>query len=338
MNAFITIGFLFFQALSPAPDTPIHEWSVKGRAQGTTYSLKYYFDKEIPQKEIDSVLHIIDLSMSVYQNNSLISRFNNGSGLAIDMDPHMKNVVTKSFEVNKLSKGYFDITVFPLVSLWGFGPHGFSKVPSQQAVDSVLQFVGMDKLYMQGNTLYKTDPRVQIDVNGIAQGYTVDCLAQFLSNKGVQNYLVELGGEIRVKGRKPDGYFQVMVDEQNDVDKAYTYPILSIENRAVTTSSVREKQYKAEGKMVSHHINPVSGRPITSPTISVTVIADNAMLADALDNYFMSLAPAEAIRIAEKMPSVELCLYYVENEQRKVLHTSGFNNYIYGKSNKPYTE
>jgi len=307
-------------------------------AQGTTYSIKYYSDKEIPQQEIDSVLTVMDMSMSVYRDNSLISRFNNGSDLAINMDPHMKNVVTKSFEINKLSKGYFDITVFPLVDLWGFGPRGFSKIPSQREIDSVLQFVGMDKLYIQGNTLHKTDPRVQIDVNGIAQGYSVDCLAQFLSSRGVQNYLVELGGEIRIKGRKPEGYFQVMVDEQNDVDKDYTYPVLSIADRAVTTSSVREKQYKAGDRMVSHHINPVSGRPITSPTISVTVVADDAMLADALDNYFMSLAPTEAVRIAENMPSVELCLYYVENEQRKVLHTSGFNNYIYGKSNKPYTE
>ncbi len=320
------------QGLLFAGDSSTKEWSIQGRAQGTTYAIKYYFDKEIPKYEIDSILNIIDISMSLYRENSLISRFNNSSDLSVDMDTHMKNVVTESFEINKLSKGYFDITVFPLVDLWGFGPRGFSKIPSQMEIDSIRQFVGMDKLYIRGNTLYKTDSRVKLDVNGIAQGYTVDCLAQFLSDKGVQNYLVELGGEIRIKGRKPNGLFQVMVDERNDVENNYIYPVLSIADKAVTTSSVREKQYKAGDKMVSHHINPVSGRPITSSTLSVTVVAENAMLADALDNYFMSLEPTEAIHIAEKMASVDLCLYYVENEQRKVLYTSGFNNYIYKKS------
>ncbi len=321
-------SILFAHQDNPA----LKEGHIKGNAQGTTYAIKYYFDKEINKQEIDSLLDIIDVSMSLYRKNSLIDRFNNGPGLSIVMDPHMKKVIAESFRINKLSKGYFDITVFPLVDLWGFGPNGFSKFPSQAAIDSVMQFVGMNKLAMRGNRLYKTDPRVRIDLNGIAQGYTVDYLAQYLSGKGVKSYLVEVGGEIRVKGRKPDGPFQIMVDEKNDSEANYTYPVLSITDRAVTSSGVREKQYKIGNRMVSHHIDPKSGQSLENNTISVTVIAKTALLADALDNYFMSLKPDDAVRIAEKMPSIDLCVYYVENEQTKVLYTSRFNNYIYKKS------
>lgn len=304
------------------------EHIITGQGQGTTYTLKYFSDKEINKKSIDSILSVIDLSMSLYKDSSLINRFNEGPDLYIDMDPHMKKVIKESFKIHKFSKGYFDITVFPLVSLWGFGPKGFSKVPNQNEVDSVKQFVGMDKLYVRRNRLYKTDPRVRIDLNGIAQGYTVDCLAAYLSHEGVKNFLVELGGEIRTKGQKPNGNFQIMIDEKA-TDTAYSYPVLSVKNMAVTSSGVREKHYRLGDKIVSHHIDPRSGKPIESKTISVTVIAKTALLADAVDNYFMSLDVQEAIRIAEKTRDVDICLYYLDNKNTKVTYTSGFNNYIY---------
>lgn len=165
------------------------------------------------------------------------------------MDPHMRAVVEESFRIYDITNGIFDITVFPLVELWGFGPRGFDKVPTTEQVDSVRQFVGMDKLYVEDGTLFKTDPRVQIDVNGIAQGYTVDVLAGYLLEKGIANFMVELGGEIRTHGQKADGSFKIMLDERSDVDPRFDRPVLVLRDKAITTSGIREKNTKLGMKL-----------------------------------------------------------------------------------------
>lgn len=305
------------------------ERTISGFAQGTSYFVKYSSDKVLLKSEIDSVLNIIDLSMSLYRGNSLIKTFNNAANSSVQMDPHMRAVVEESFRIYDITNGIFDITVFPLVELWGFGPRGFDKVPTTEQVDSVRQFVGMDKLYVEDGTLFKTDPRVQIDVNGIAQGYTVDVLAGYLLEKGIANFMVELGGEIRTHGQKADGSFKIMLDERSDVDPRFDRPVLVLRDKAITTSSIREKNYQIGDEIVSHHIHPVLGKPIRNANMSVTVIAPSAMLADALDNYLMCLSPPEAVAFVEKMPEVEMCIYFHENNQIKVLHSSGFNNYLY---------
>lgn len=326
----MVVGFCLLSSfLSAQPIFPEKEWLLRGSAQGTSYQIKYYSDKQIHQSSIDSVLDVIDISMSLYRKGSLIQQFNDGSVSSIRMDAHMKNVVEESFRIHKLSDGYFDITVFPLVELWGFGPQGFTRVPGRHQIDSVRRLVGMDKIYMEGDLLHKRDSRVRIDLNGIAQGYTVDVLCAYLSRKGIENYLVEVGGEIRARGQKPGDKFRIMLDQVSDINPRYSRPILILEDMSVTTSGIREKNYKVGEELVSHHIDPVSGMPIKNSTVSVTVIAETAMLADALDNYFMYLQPQEAVALAETLPSVEVCAYYNTDNGIKVLYSSGFNNYLY---------
>lgn len=321
--------FLWGCMLHAQAPLAMNERQMSGFAQGTSYMIKYYSDKVIPKVDVDSVLNVIDISMSLYRDTSLIKRFNNPQVLDIAMDPHMETVIRESFRIYELTEGMFDISIFPLIALWGFGPQGFKKVPSELQIDSVRHFVGLDKLFMDDGHLYKLDPRVQIDVNGIAQGYTVDVLARYFLDADIHDFMIELGGEIRTHGQKSDGDFKIMLDERCDTDAQFDRPVLVLRDMAVTTSSIRENNYRVEDKVLSHHIDPVQGRPISNSNISVTVIAPSAMLADALDNYLMCIEPEKAVAFIETLPEIEMCLYYHEDNQIKVLYSSGFNNYLY---------
>lgn len=304
---------------------------LEGKAQGTTYSIRYYADKEICEESVDSIFRVIDGSMSLYLSHSLIAKFNNAEVLAIDMDNHMKSVVQKSFEINRLSAGYFDITIFPLMQLWGFGPAGFKRNPAASEIESVMAYTGMNKLKMTGNRLVKKDKRVAIDLNGIAQGYTVDVLGRYLEKQGVQNYMVELGGEIKVRGEKPDGNFQIAIQRPPDPTLVKTRGdalILKLKNKSVTTSGSYDKRRILNETFISHHIDPRVGTPIQRKTVSVTVIANTTMEADGWDNFFMFLEPEEAIRFANKMKGVELYVIYYEDNMLKEAFSKGFKNYI----------
>ena len=307
--------------------THLSGFVIQGRAQGTTYSIKYYGElNQITKFEIDSLLAEIDQSMSTYNSNSLISEFNNPSTRKIRMDKHMRNVLLASVDYHRLTKGFFDVTVFPLMKLWGFGPNGFKKSPAQSEIDSVRNLIGMRHLRIRNYHLIKRRKNVSIDLNGIAQGYTVDQLAMLLESKGVNNYLVELGGEIRTRGNKPEGPFVVEVQRPNSSTPAYRIRLKDI---AITTSGNYEKQIIVDGKTVSHHMNPITATPLQSSIISATVIAKTAMEADALDNFFMYLTPDKALHVVEKLKDVEIYLIYFDNNTYKELQSSGFYNYIY---------
>jgi thiamine biosynthesis lipoprotein len=315
---FLLTGFLYGQ----------ESHVLSGRAQGTTYQIKYYGEERISKQEIDSILKVIDRSMSLYDANSIICRFNDPNVSEVTMDEHMAKVVQASRKAYQDTRGYFDITVYPLVKIWGFGADGAKNVPSQEAIDSVRQIIGMKKLEVKGDRLSKRVRNVSIDLNGIAQGYSVDVLAAHLRSRGVKDFLVELGGEIRSFGSKPEGPFVVELYRPTHIAKGEMLRV-KMSNNAITSSGVYEQQRKVNGKMISHHMNPLTGQPLQSTIVSATVIAKTAMEADALDNYFMSLTPKEAIRFANKRKDVEVYIVCFEDNTFKELQSSGFNNYIY---------
>lgn len=310
---------------------PIQEQLLEGRAQGTTYTIRYYAGNSIAKSAIDSVLHTIDLSMSLYHTSSLISAFNKPETEQIHMDAHMEKVLRKSFAIHKLTNGYFDITVFPLLHLWGFGPSGFSSNPTDEAVAQVMPYIGMRHLKMRGNRLSKKHNRVAIDLNGIAQGYTVDVLGDYLETQGVVNYLVELGGEIKVKGQKANGSFHIAVQRpyrDQEIEEGVKPYIVQLKDKSVTTSGNYENRRKYQDSYISHHLDPKTGRPVQGQTVSATVIADDTMEADALDNYFMYLDPAQAIAFADKQKGVALYIQYYEGKVLKEAFSKGFANFI----------
>ena len=303
------------------------KFTIDGKAQGTSYHIQYYAPNSIVSKiQIDSVLQVIDRSMSLYDDQSLISIFNRADR-DIELDKHMAKVVRRSFDLNQLSDGIFDITVMPLVNLWGFGPNRIHTFPERQTIDSILQFVGMDKLVLNDNMLTKSDERVQVDLNGIAQGYSVDVIAQFLDGKGVESYLVELGGEIKVKGYKDVNIpFEIAIESPQN--GKYSNVILQLTDRAVTTSGNYRRTFDLEGRRIHHHINPQDGYPIQNNVASVTVIAPTAMDADGYDNVFMAMTPEQGIELANRLEYIDVYIIYQDKGRFKEAFSADFHRYI----------
>lgn len=285
---------------------------LSGVAQGTTYHITYYaIDSALTQKQADSIFLVMDSSMSLYKPWSVISRFNQSEKEMV-IDTHLAKVVVKSLEVSRESGGLFDITVQPLVKAWGFGNKKVTHYPTKKNIRSILQCVGTEKIRLDQLNLSKTKPCVTIDVNGIAQGYTVDQIASFLEQRFVTHYIVEVGGEIRVRGRKPDGTaMKIGIEAPGDYDNepSMMQKIVSLENGAITTSGSYRKFHESKGGKFSHIINPQTGYPIKNDLISVTVIAGDAMTADAYDNVLMALGLEKALQFVEERK--ELAAYFI---------------------------
>ncbi|KQC00576.1 thiamine biosynthesis protein ApbE [Pedobacter sp. Hv1] len=276
----------------------LREIKIKGYAQGTTYAVNYFAtDSLVTKGQIDSILKVIDLSMSLYQSNSTINKFNQSeNGLAID--EHFAAVVKRAFEINKDTQGLFDVTVAPLVQLWGFGPKKINVFPDSATIEKVLPCIGMDKIEIKNSFLYKHKPCVNIDLNGIAQGYSVDVLANFLLQKGIKIFIVEVGGELRASGPKPDGTeMKIGIEGPNEGQAAGNSikHVITFKQGAVTTSGNYQKYLKIGNQTVSHLINPKTGYPLTNEMISVTVFANDAITADGYDNALMAMDLTEAL-------------------------------------------
>lgn len=265
---------------------------IEGFAQGTSYRIIYYSEKTTVQKyHTDSVLNALDSSLSIYKPYSLISRFNQPNTNEVVMDTHLEKVVKCAFKHYKLSKGLFDITIAPLTEIYGFGNKNITTPPTPLQINEALEKVGLKNLRIVGKTLSKRKAGIKIDINGIAQGYSVDVLAEFLDRKGIENYLIELGGEIKTKGTHSDGRkFKIALEVPNSKNDSLEYKTLEIYNTAVTTSGISKK----------HHINPRTGKVLVTPILSATVIAPNAMDADAIDNYIIAMKPKRAKKWAER--------------------------------------
>lgn len=304
----LLLGLLSFKKAEPK------KVQFNGYAQGTTYSVIYYAEGQpVTKLEVDSLLRAIDLSMSIYIPNSLISRFNQYDTQEIVVDKHFKNVVQESLRLNKISNGIFDITIAPLAKLWGFGTKKVVEAPQKHEVDSVLQYVGSDKIGLTGNKLYKKAKGVTLDVNGIAQGYSVDVIADFLAAKGIKQYLIEVGGELRVKGPKPDGSnFKVGVEQPegpNSIER-HLNAIVELKLGAITTAGNYRKFIESNHQKLSHHINPRTGYPYVGEIISATIVAKNAMLADGYDNIIIAMTAKEALAYTEKNKDIEIYIIY----------------------------
>ena len=237
----------------------------------------------------------MDSSLSLYKSYSVISEFNSAN--SITSDEHFLAVVKKSIETYKRTKGIFDITVHPLVEAWGFGTRNSAELPDSARIREIRQCVGSSLLKIANNKVFKKKSCVKIDLNGIAQGYTVDVLHHFLRSQGIANFLVEVGGEIRVSGRKP-GNEKMKIGIESPGKTLQR--IIELDNSAVTTSGSYRRYYESEGKKITHLIDPRTGFPITNEMISVTVIAKDAVTADAYDNAIMVMGLKDGLAFSEK--------------------------------------
>ncbi|MBC7416939.1 MAG: FAD:protein FMN transferase [Pedobacter sp.] len=289
------------------------QYVIKGYAQGTDYSIKYFAkDPVITKMAVDSILLKIDSSMSLYKSYSLISQFNT-SAEGLILDAQFTKVMQRSFEIYKDTKGKFDVTVAPLVQAWGFGPSPINRFPDSTKIKELLKVVGMNSLELQGNYLKKKKPGIQLDLNGIAQGYSVDVIADYLIKRRITSFVVEIGGELRVKGLKPDGSTSRIGIEGPPLIN-YTEPqirhIVSFEEGAITTSGNYRKYLQNGSKKITHLINAQTGYPLDNEMISVTIFARDAITADGYDNAVMAMTVKEALAFVEARKYMEAYLIY----------------------------
>jgi len=314
-------------------DTPRQEYKkIHGDIQGTTYNITYeYRNNRDLKPDIEKVLSDFDLSLSTYLESSLISRINRNDPTA-EADEKFIKVFEVARGVYEKSGGLFDITVAPVVNAWGFGFTPGADVDSA-LIDSLLQFVGMDKVRLNGRQVVKDDPRTMFDVNAIAQGYSVDMVAAFLDDKKIENYMVEIGGELKCKGKNPKGEdWKIGVDrpeEGNVVAGANLQAVLAVKTKSLATSGNYRKFYEKDGIKYAHSINPITGYPVMSRLLSVTILADECITADAFATAFMVMGLEGSIRYLENQDELEAYLVYNDEDGNfRVYVTPGMKEHI----------
>lgn len=292
---------------------------ISGFAQGTSYHITYENStKQDYSQDIDSILKAFDKSCSMYDSKSIISRINNNDP-TVEADDWFIDVFKKSAEVNALSGGALDITVGPLVKAWGFGTTPIAK-HDKAYIDSLLQFVGMEKVKLEGRKIIKKFPGVKLDVNAVAQGYSVDVISKFFEEKGIKNYLVEIGGEVRCKGTNAmDKFWHVGIDKPTDGNMTpgeELQAIIELNNKSLTTAGNYRKFFEENGVKYGHTIDPKTGFPARNTLLSASVIADDAVTADAWDTAFMVLGLEKSKELLKKLPGIEVYFIY-SNQQGK---------------------
>ncbi|MDR2885562.1 MAG: FAD:protein FMN transferase [Rikenellaceae bacterium] len=290
--------------------------TIDGFAQGTYYHIVMMSPDSLRgiERSIDSLFTVIDNSMSIFNSNSRLSHLNRGE---IDqLDPYITYCINTAREVSAATGGLYDITVKPLTQAWGFATEEREAEPN---VDSLLQFVGYDKIAIEGNRLVKADPRVQLDLNSIAKGYSADLVAELIESRGVKRYLVELGGEIVARGNNASGIPWVIgIDEPvegNMVPGVQTQVMISLTDKCMATSgNYRNFRYDDKGRKIVHSINPRTGAASPGNVLSATVVAPTCGYADAMGTALMVLGFERAVELVEKTPDVWAYIIYTDEK------------------------
>lgn len=288
---------------------------IEGEAQGTTWHISYFSADNINYKTaVDSLLKKIDSYMSTYLPVSLISRINKNDSTVL-VDQYFIDVLTKSIEVSEKTAGVFDVTIGPLVNAWGFGFSKKEKIDSVM-IDSLRQFVGYKMIVLEGNKVLKEKPQIKIDFNAIAQGYSVDVLAAYLESRGINNYLVEIGGELKAKGKKQDGEWKVGIDQPSEnATERKLEAVIRLNDRALATSGNYRKFYEESGQKFSHIIDPRTGYPAKQNLLSATVVAKDGITADAYATAFMIMGLEKSKQFLADNKYLELEVFFIYDEQ-----------------------
>jgi thiamine biosynthesis lipoprotein len=301
----LALGLAFFLSSCSKPDKQLLQF--EGQTMGTYYHIKYVLspeqlkDKTLLTEQlqliVDQQLELVNDQMSTYRPHSELSLFNQSHDSAEVSDATIK-VVKQALTIYKQSDGAFDVTVGPLVNLWGFGPDKKpNKVPSDELIEQTKQNVGSQYLSIEGNRLIKSKADLYVDLSAIAKGYGVDVIADLLADEGVNDYLVDIGGELRVSGSKPQQISWTVAIERpglgQDVQR-----VLHLGNNAIATSGDYRNYFEFDGIRYSHTIDPSTGKPISHKLASVTVIDKSSMVADGLATAITVLGPEKGLKLA----------------------------------------
>lgn len=297
---------------NPQGQTPFQR--EEGAIFGTFYHVTYQCDSSL-QREIEAELKKVDASLSPFNKASVISRINRNEDVV--PDSMFVHVFQLAKTVSRNTGGAFDITVAPLVNAWGFGfKSGQDLAPGQ--IDSLLAFVGFEKVDLDGGKVVKQDPRINLDCSAIAKGYGSDVVGNLFRRKGIQNYMIEIGGEIVVKGFNPKGekwkvgINKPIEDTLNINNEIQT--ILNVTDMGIATSGNYRNFYYKDGKKYAHTIDPHTGYPVQHSILSATVLAPDCATADAYATAFMVMGLERAKEVLQAVPSIQAYLIYADEK------------------------
>ncbi|MGF1557050.1 FAD:protein FMN transferase [Paucihalobacter sp.] len=315
---------LLYVCLCSCADT-LEQRSVSGPVFGTSYNIVYEASSNY-QKQFDSLFQVINQSMSTYIEDSDISKFNNNE--QVEIDEHFIKVFEASKIIHRETNGSFDPTIGTIVNAWDFGPEGSVEQLDSLKIDSLMSSVGFNKIKRFGNAIEKVHPDTYLDFNAIAKGYAVDVIAEFLNSQNSSSYLVDIGGEIRTKGinTTSGNPWKIGIDDPNfDGTQSYS-KIISLTDKSMATSGTYRKfKVDANGSKYSHIIDTKTGYPSKTNLLSVSVIADDCMTADAYATAFKAMGIEAITDFLKSHP--ELMVYLIfENEQQELQNLS-LNNF-----------
>ena len=335
-QAMFLLPVFFFIGLVGCANPP-EELVYSGEVMGTTYQVKIVTaDKLLPRntrKLIDDQLQKINKIFTTYNKKSELMLFNDSLiNQPQTVSPEMIYVLSIAQDIFVLSDGYFDPTVSSLVDLWGFGPQKSKDVvPSRELIDNLLPFIGFDKLAIDKKKYLATRlGDIKIDLSAIAKGYAADTVAELLNSLGAKNYLIEVGGELRIQGERLDGKSWRIAIEKPSFMQDGVQQVIQIKDSGVATSGDYRNYFEKNGKRYSHTIDPRTGYPITHKLASATVIAKNAAEADALATVMMVLGPEKALVLAEDN-SIPAYFLVKRLDSFDVVYSSAFSPYLLGE-------
>lgn len=334
MKYLVLILTMVMVACQPSVNEKVY--LIEGEAQGSTYHIKYIAERDENLKPaIDSILEVIDRSMSTYRSDSAISKINQGDTTVV-VDEHFRKVFEASQQIWQESEGLFDPTVGVLVNAWGFGKQKISEadLPTDKKIDSLRKYVGFDKVALtEKNLIKKRYTEILFDFNAIAQGYTSDVVANYLSARGIKNYIVEIAGEMYLKGKNTveDKSWTIGVENPlKPLDDRDLVATIQFTNQGLATSGNYRKVWTdSNGRKYVHSINPLTGRATQSDVLSATVVAPSTMLADGYATMFMVMGLAKSKAFLEKHPDLAVLLVYSDDKRQEATYkTKSFEKLI----------
>ena len=300
---------------------------ISGNAFGTTYSVLYNSTEDVNfENQFDSIFHVINKSMSTYQANSIISKLNRSE--TVKLDEHFIKVFDASKEIHNQTEGVFDPTIGILVNAWDFGPEGKVESLDSIKVKGLMQSVDFSKVTRFEDRLTKQNKNTFLDFNAIAKGYAVDVISEYLESEKIENYLVEIGGEIRAKGISVDKQlpWKIGVENPNFDGTQTILKAISLQDAAMATSGTyRKYKVDAEGNRYAHIINPKTGYPSKTNLLSISVIADDCMTADAYATAFKAMGIDKIKSFLKEHPELKAFLIFEnDNNELETLSLNGF--------------
>jgi thiamine biosynthesis lipoprotein len=302
-------------------------FSESGIVYGTTYHFVHDGDSE-KEQEVVKVMRDVELIFSPFDSASVVSKINRGDTVRIDQ--RFAYLFDLAQRVNQLSDGAFDPTVAPLVNLWGFGYNNAeAAIPTQADIDSALMRVGIaDCRINADSTLQLKHPRTELDFSAIAKGYAVDCVARALEQSGAENYMVEIGGEMAIKGHNPRGTeWRVQIDAPISDSAGVEHTrmrVVGVSEGALATSGNYRNFRQVEGRRFGHTINPKTGQPEQTATLSATIYAPTCAEADALATACMVMPHQKALKMIESLDGIEALIVIAHGDSYKIITTPGF--------------